>query len=213
MLRAAFVAGKQLIGETPVGRGTGSLFAFKEPIYAKHVNAYTYPPLAELHTFMGSASVYSDQSQVGAATQKTTEWMVTPALLPAARMILGTLRDASYRRNTTENSLIGAATGSYSKSAAAARYTPEQWQRLMRVVLSTTPHALKQRPVVTPAEQNAAAQDLPASVQRPRREATDARYTMSGALQTTSADKSFARQVSTSAWTGYLRWRRPGCHA
>ena len=189
VLRAAFVAGKQLIGETPVGRGTGSLFAFKEPIYAKHVNAYTYPPLAELHTFMGSASVYSDQSQVGAATQKTTEWMVTPALLPSARMILGTLRDASYRRNTAETSLIGAASGSYSKSAAAARYTPEQWQRLMRVVLSTTPHALKQRPVVTPAEQDVAAQELPASVQRPRREATDARYTMSGELQTTSATR------------------------
>jgi hypothetical protein len=36
VLRAAFVAGKQLIGETPVGRGTGSLFAFK----AEHVNAF-----------------------------------------------------------------------------------------------------------------------------------------------------------------------------
>ena len=81
ILRAAFDAGKQLIGETPVGRGVGSLFAFKEPIYAGHVNAFTYPPLADLHKHMGSVSVYSDQSQAGAATQKTTEWMVT-ALIP-----------------------------------------------------------------------------------------------------------------------------------
>ena len=100
----------------------------------------------------------------------------------SARMILGTLRDASYRRNTTETSLIGAADGTYSKSAAAARYTPEQWQRLIRVILSTTTYALKPRPVVTGAEQHASLQqdsvrDLPASVQRSRRDASDARYT------------------------------------
>jgi hypothetical protein len=121
ILRAAFDAGKQLIGETPVGRGKGSLFAFKEPIYAGHVNAFTYPPLADLHKHMGSASVYSDQSPAGAATQKTTEWMVTVALLPSARQLLGTLRDASYRRNTVDTSLIGGATGDYSQSTAAAR--------------------------------------------------------------------------------------------
>ena len=189
VLRAAFNAGKQLIGETPVGRGAGSLFAFKEPIYASHVNAFTYPPLASLHAHMGSAPVYSDQSQVGAATQKTTEWMVTAALLPAARQILGTLRDASYRRNTAETSLIGAATGNYSKSAAAARYTPEQWNRLIRVALSTTPHVLTQQPIVVPAAREASPPVLPASVQRPRREATEARYTVSGELQTTSATR------------------------
>ena len=110
VLRVAFDAGKPLIGEPPVeGRGKGSLFAFKESIYASHVNAFSYPLLADLHAYMGSTSVYSDQSQVGAATQKTTEWMVTPAMLPSARQILETLRDASYRRNTVETSLIGAA--------------------------------------------------------------------------------------------------------
>ena len=69
ILKAAFDAGKHLIviiGETPVTRGHGSLFAFKETIYAKHVNAFTYPPLASLHAHMRSLSVYSDQSQVGA---------------------------------------------------------------------------------------------------------------------------------------------------
>ena len=122
VLQAAFDAGKQLIGETPVVRGKGSIFAFKEAIYEKHVNAFTYPPLAALHAHMGSVSVYSDQSQVGAATQKTTEWMVTPGLLPSARLVLGTLRDASYKRNTPATSLIAGDTRDYSKSAAAAKY-------------------------------------------------------------------------------------------
>ena len=191
ILRAAFDAGKQLIGETPVGRGIGSLFAFKEPIYAGHVNAFTYPPLADLHKHMGSTSVYSDQSQAGAATQKTTEWMVTAALLPSARQLLGTLRDASYRRNTVDTSLIGGATGDYSKSTAAARYTPRQWERLIRVLLSNTSFIaspMKPREVFTGAEQDAmrrsaASRPPPASLARPRREATDARYTMTGELQ------------------------------
>ena len=61
VLQAAFDAGKQLIGESPAVRGKGSIFAFKEAIYEKHVNVFTYPPLAALHAHMGSVSIYSDQ--------------------------------------------------------------------------------------------------------------------------------------------------------
>ena len=139
---------------------------------------------------MGSESIYSDQSQVGAATQKTTEWKVTPGLLPSARLILGTLRDASYRRNTPETSLIAGNSRDYSKSASAARYTPQQWERLVRVALSTSPFikGFTERLAVAGAEQNALARanapaPVPASVQRSRREASDARYTVDGQLQ------------------------------
>ena len=161
VLQAAFDAGKQLIGETPVARGKGSIFAFKEAIYEKHVNAFTYPPLAALHAHTGSVSVYSDQSQVGAATQKTTEWMVTPGLLPSARQVLGTLRDGSYKRNTPERSLIAGDTRDYSKSAAAAKYTPQQWERLAVVSLSLSPFSkgvqeVKPREVSTGVGQEAA---------------------------------------------------------
>ena len=157
-------------------------------------------------------SVYSDQSQAGAATQKTTEWMVTPALLPSARQILGTLRDASYRRNTIETSLIGAATGDYSKSTAAARYTPQQWERLIRVVLSNTSYItspMKPRLVLTGAEQDAlrqtkASQPPPASLTRPRREATDARYTVTGELQ--AAPESTASLGKTRRLRGHVSY-------
>ena len=142
---------------------------------------------------MESESVYSDQSQVGAATQKTTEWKVTAGLLPSARLILGTLHDASYRRNTPETSLIAGNTRDYSKSAAAAKYTPQQWERLVRVALSTSPFIkeFETRPVITGAEQDALAQTnapapIPASVQRSRRDASDARYTVEGTLHRTT---------------------------
>ena len=46
VLRAATTAGKPVIGESAVGRGKGAPFAFADSLYSKHVNAFTYPPMA-----------------------------------------------------------------------------------------------------------------------------------------------------------------------
>ena len=91
--------------------------------------------------------------------------MVTPGVLPSARLVLDTLRDGSYKRNTPETSLIAGDTRDYSKSAAAAKYTPQQWERLVVVSLSLSPfskgvHEMKQRQVFTGVEQDEALQSL-----------------------------------------------------
>jgi hypothetical protein len=109
LLRAAHDLSKPTIGESPVGRGAGSPFAFKEAIYSKHVPSWTYPPLAQELAANGAVSVYSDQGAAGAATRKTVEWKVTGSIVEAARAHLGTLKQA--RHDPSAPSLVGGEKG------------------------------------------------------------------------------------------------------
>ena len=72
ILRAATTAGKPVIGESAVGRGKGAPFAFADSLYSKHVNAFTYPPMALFNDDIGATAIYSDQGATGSYTAKTT---------------------------------------------------------------------------------------------------------------------------------------------
>ena len=61
-VRAAAAAGKPIIGESAIGRGKGSPFAFADPLYSKHVKAFTYPPIASFNVSIGATAVYSEIS-------------------------------------------------------------------------------------------------------------------------------------------------------
>ena len=73
LLLAVTGAGKPVIGESAVSRGKGSPFAFRDPLYEKHVNAFTYPPRALFNKNIQAEPVYSDQSATGSNTAKTTQ--------------------------------------------------------------------------------------------------------------------------------------------
>jgi hypothetical protein len=179
---------KIFLGEAPVGRGRGSPFAFKDPKYAKHVNAFTYPPMAQFLERVGAVSVYSDQSPAGAATSKTTEYMVTPSILAAARTNLGTLRDGTFRVNSEADSLIGSTTGDFGKGSKAEVYTSRLWQLLILVVLSATAYLSPAQQVPRGSRQavrnDGSSAGLPLadtlSLNRPRRHTSSVAYSAEG---------------------------------
>ena len=182
LLRAAHELNKPTIGESPVGRGAGSPFAFKEAIYSKHVPSWTYPPLAQELAANGAVSVYSDQGAAGAATRKTVEWKVTGSIIEAARAHLGTLKQA--RHDPSAPSLVGGEKGDYSKSDASKRYSSELSKRLARVVLSANREGALAQQVPVMGDGEEAIEEPTAAQARPRRSATDASYDKDGRLVT-----------------------------
>ena len=180
ILRAAAIRGKHMMGESAPSRGLGSMMAFSEPIYAKHVGPWQYPPMQAFIKEFGYTAVYADQGAAGAPTMKTTEFQVSAPLLHEAHLRLGTL--SSKRKNDEGASLIGSDDGDFSRSRASAKYPPELWKRIMQVLLGSAICTLPTAPPTSTASSEPA--PLPASLARPRRVATDATYTKDGQLIT-----------------------------
>jgi len=185
ILRAAAIRCKRMMGESTPTRGTGSPVAFKETIYSKHISPWEYPPLAKFLSEFGFTTVYADQGAAGATTMKTTEFKASPLLLPHARVELGTLVDKRKERNTPDTTLIGGDSGDYSRSRASAQYPSELWRRIVKVMLGDTAISDTVEP---PAQRNDVPTDLPASLLRPHRAATSARYDRHGNLITAIFD-------------------------
>ena len=141
--------------------------------------------------------LFSDQSPAGAATSKTTEYKVTPLILPAARTTLGTLRDGTFRTNTEADSLIGSTTGDFGKSSKAEVYTSRLWQLLILVVLSATSYLRPGQYQPSQPAQHAgkvvlndgSSAGLPLAdtlaVNRPRRQASSVSYSNQGKVVAT----------------------------
>ena len=72
VLQSAHASGKLLMGESPVSRGSGSPFAFKDPVYKKHRSAWRYPNMAQFVEHAGLIAIYADQGAAGGPNPKTT---------------------------------------------------------------------------------------------------------------------------------------------
>ena len=185
VLTSAAQSGTELLGESPPSRGKGSPFAFKENIYHDHVSQWEYPPMAAFLDKYGLVAIYADQGAAGAKRVKTSEIRVTKGLLPAAELQLGTLvakrllRAAASSADAPEpESSGGKDLGWYSDTAT---YTSEFARRIAVTVLtglgaSARPNAEAPAPSIPPAASADQMPELPASLQRPRRVASDAHY-------------------------------------
>ena len=134
ILTAAADAGKIIMGESPVSRGKGSAFAFKESIYAKHCSQWQYPPMADYLNTFDIKPVYSDQGAAGGTHTKTTEMRVSSAGFRYAQHELGTLRVNGFQTHQSP-SVVGS-DGDYGKASHLERYPIEFSRRIARVILS-----------------------------------------------------------------------------
>ena len=133
----------------------------------------------------GLVAIYADQGAAGAKRVKTSEIRVTQGLLPAAEQQLGTLVDKRLLRAAASSAVEpepessgGKDLGWYSDTAT---YTSEFARRIAVTVLTglgagARPDAKAPAPSVPPAASADQMPELPASLQRPRRVASDAHY-------------------------------------
>ena len=182
VLRAAAQSSAEMIGESPPSRGKGSPFAFREAMYHDHVSQWEYPPLAAFLDEFGFTAVYADQGAAGGPKPKTSAMQVTKGLLKSAQTNLGTLVDT--RRSTAAQFKEGEPNPDLGSYSITEQYPAEFARRIAATLLTGLPESSADK---SPAEAGGAEphvaqspDQLPASVQRPRRAVSDVRYTKDG---------------------------------
>ena len=124
LLRATLTSGGggnggQIITEHPMGRGANSEYPLDK--CETHSTVYDTTPYVELRRDFALQDVYTDRGATGAETQKSTHLLVSSAVAPHARSLLGTLRS----RDPSRPSMLGTNPDGTSRTKDSEVFTPE----------------------------------------------------------------------------------------